>query len=162
MAFMSQERKKELAPAIKAVLKEYGMKGTLAVRHHSTLVINIKSGALDFSEYMDGRNYVSPHHHGLERNYQGECLEFLQKLFAAANAGNHDNSDPMTDYFDVGWYVDVNIGDYGKAYEYTGPGQCAKVAEAAAYFPGVEFDHVEELEITDSAHRRNIHLTHTA
>ena len=48
MAYMSQSLKKELAPAIKAVLKKYNVKGTIAVRHHSTLVVNIKEGALDF------------------------------------------------------------------------------------------------------------------
>ena len=47
MAYVSQEKKKELAPGIKAVLKKYGMKGTLAVRHHSSLVCNIKRGKLD-------------------------------------------------------------------------------------------------------------------
>ena len=48
MAFVSQEKKKSLAPAIKAVLKKYNMKATIGVRHHSTLVVNIKSGDLDF------------------------------------------------------------------------------------------------------------------
>jgi hypothetical protein len=32
------------------------------------------------------------------------------------NGGNHDNSDVQTDYFDVGWYVDVNIGSWDKPY----------------------------------------------
>ena len=50
MAYMSQERKQSLAPSIKAVLKKYGVKGTLAVRNHSTLVLNIKSGSIDFIE----------------------------------------------------------------------------------------------------------------
>jgi len=47
MAYISQEMKKELAPEIKAVLKKYGVKGTIAIRNHSTLVVNIKSGKLD-------------------------------------------------------------------------------------------------------------------
>ena len=32
------------------------------------------------------------------------------------NDGNHDRSDPQSDYFDVGWYVDVNIGKWNKPY----------------------------------------------
>jgi len=154
MAYMSQQMKKELAPAIKAVLKEYGMKGTIAVRHHSTLIVNIKSGALDFSEYMDGRDYLSPNQYHLENNYQGECLEFLQKLVKAMMDGNHDRSDSMTDYFDVGWYIDINIGDYGKAYEYTGPARDPKVAQIADHFPGIQIDEIEEIEITDDATAR--------
>ena len=37
MAYVSQEMKKSLAPAIKAVLKEFGMKGSISVNNHSTL-----------------------------------------------------------------------------------------------------------------------------
>jgi hypothetical protein len=31
--------------------------------------------------------------------------------------GNHDRSDIQSDYFDVGWYVDVNIGSWNRPYE---------------------------------------------
>ena len=48
MAYVSQEKKAELAPKIKEVLKKYNMKGSIAVRHHSTLVVNIASGPLEF------------------------------------------------------------------------------------------------------------------
>ena len=34
--------------------------------------------------------------------------------------GNHNNSDISTDYFDVGWYIDINIGKWDKPYEVTG------------------------------------------
>ena len=33
------------------------------------------------------------------------------------NAENFDKSDPMTDYFHVGYYISVNIGSYDKPYE---------------------------------------------
>ena len=48
MAYVSQDDKKKLAPAIKAVLKKYKVKASIAVRHHSTLVVNIKEGAVPF------------------------------------------------------------------------------------------------------------------
>jgi len=47
MAYMSQENKKSLMPAIKAVLKKYKMKASVGVRHHSSLVCNIVSGEMD-------------------------------------------------------------------------------------------------------------------
>lgn len=50
MAYVSQEDKKELTPAIKAVLKKYNVKATIAVRNHSTLVVNIKEGYIDFAK----------------------------------------------------------------------------------------------------------------
>jgi hypothetical protein len=35
------------------------------------------------------------------------------------NVGNHDRSDIQSDYFDVGWYVDVNVGAWNQPYELT-------------------------------------------
>ena len=54
MAYVSQSLKKQLAPAIKAVLKKYKMKGSIAVDNHSTLVVNLKSGAIDFQKDYNG------------------------------------------------------------------------------------------------------------
>ena len=48
MAFMSQDKKALLAPAVKAILKKYGVKGSLAVSNSTSLVLNIKSGPIDF------------------------------------------------------------------------------------------------------------------
>ena len=133
MAYMSQDRKAELAPAIKAVLKKYGVKGTLAVRHHSTLVLNIKSGPIDFIGNLNdvcrhapgadrygayreaaGSIDVNPYHY--QSHFDGKALAFLSALMPAMNLGNHDRSDIQSDYFDVGWYVDVNIGAWNKPY----------------------------------------------
>ena len=32
---------------------------------------------------------------------------------------NHNNSDVQTDYFDVGWYIEINVGDWEKPYKLT-------------------------------------------
>jgi len=132
MAYMSQERKAELAPAIKAVLKKFGMKGTIAVRHHSTLVVNLKEGKLDIvananavrkeqAEMMghevnlaDGYIDVNTYH--IDRGYTGEVRQFLTELKDAMMQGNFDKSDIMTDYFHVGWYIDINVGRWNKPY----------------------------------------------
>lgn len=133
MAFMSQDRKAELAPAIKAALKKYGVKGSLAVRNHSTLVLNIKSGPIDFIGNLNkvcavapgadrygtyrpavGSIDVNPYHY--QSHFDGKALAFLSEVMPVMNTGNHDNSDIMSDYFDVGWYVDVNIGSWNKPY----------------------------------------------
>ena len=49
MAYISQEEKKELAPAIKAVAKKYGRKVTIGIRNHMDLVVKVK-GAEDIYE----------------------------------------------------------------------------------------------------------------
>ena len=137
MAYFNQDRKAEKSPAIKAILKKYGVKGSLAVRNHSTFVLNIKSGKIDFvenfiatdSNVMHGRKMsqdqieyirknqcldVNPYWY--QEHFSGVAKAFLFEIFNAMNAGNHDNSDIQTDYFDVGWYVDVNVGSWDKPY----------------------------------------------
>ena len=138
MAYMNQERKKELAPGIKVVLKKYGMKGTIATRHRSTLVVNIKSGRMDvIGNYCQNmkdshfRNeqekeesirrfindgYIGVNVYWIDKHYTGEVRDFLNELHAAMMVGNWNNSDVMTDYFDVGWYTDINIGQWDKPY----------------------------------------------
>jgi len=129
---MNQERKAKLAPAIKSILKRYGVKGTIAVRNHMTLVLNIKSGSLDFiKDYNEtvgsqpgGFRLGSPATTSLDINpywykehFSNKVIrKFLDEILAAMNVGNHDNSDSQTDYFDVGWYVDVNVGNWNKPY----------------------------------------------
>jgi hypothetical protein len=121
MAYMSQERKAAIAPVIKAICKKYGVKASLAVRNHSTLVLNIKSGKIDFiKDFGDSESaakfgiQVNPYHY--KSHFEGKSNKFLSEVIPAMNTGNHDNSNAMIDYFDVGWYVDVNIGKGNKPY----------------------------------------------
>lgn len=111
MAFMNQERKTALAPAIKAILKKYGMKGSLSVHNHLSLVLTLTEGDIDFgvTNHQVNTYWVQDH-------WQGKAKDFLVEVIAAMNVGNWDNSDAMTDYFDVGWYVNVNIGKWNKPY----------------------------------------------
>lgn len=134
MAYMNQDRKAEIAPAVKEILKRYGVKGTLATDRFS-LILNIKSGALDFigdynahtmnDPYQRARNpyfqpvsgniNINPYHY--RDHFNSKVIKkFLDEVLRAMNVGNHDNSDIMTDYFDVGWYVKVNIGKWNKPY----------------------------------------------
>jgi hypoxanthine-guanine phosphoribosyltransferase len=126
MAYFNQERKAQKAPEIKAVMKKYGIKGSIGVRNHSTLVVNIKEGKIDFignfnrdnPEYP-ARDYIQVNEYHVDRTYSGKARNFLNELLKVMNKGNHDRSDIQTDYFDVGWYTDVNIGNWSKPYLFT-------------------------------------------
>ena len=111
MAYMNVEKKRELAPGIKKVLAKYGMKGTIAKDDYG-LKVNLKSGPIDF-----GTDSVNEYH--IASHFTGVAKEFLLTLKDAMNVGNHNNSDITTDYFDVGWYIDINIGKWNKPYEVT-------------------------------------------
>jgi hypothetical protein len=148
MAYFNQERKSDRAPAIKAILKKYNVKGSLAVRNHSTFVLNIKSGSIDFIEnfiqtdtnvkhgrkmsqeqieYIRKNRSLDVNPYWFQEHYSDVAKEFLTEVFAAMNAGNHNNSDIQSDYFDVGWYVDVNIGSWNKPYEVAGSWEAVTV-----------------------------------
>ena len=119
MAYMNQEKKKELAPLIKSICKKHGIKATLGVHNYSELVLNIKSGSIDFNYIgQDGRTIRNINEYWYQDHFKDnpEALAFLSEVIPAMNNGNHDNSDIMTDYFDVGWYVSVNLGRWDKPY----------------------------------------------
>lgn len=122
---MSQENKKSKAPVIKDILNKYGLKGRLSVRNHSCLVLTISEGMVDFvksfnetcktrSQVADGHIQVNEFHFSDHFSW-GEA-RIIRELYEAMNVGNHDNSDPQTDYFDVGWYTNINIGEWDNPY----------------------------------------------
>ncbi len=117
MAYVSQQDKAKLAPEIKKVLSKYGMKGSISIRHHSTLVVTLQSGAIDFGEYTHGDGYIQVNVYHIERHYKGKAQKFLTELLAAMKGPDwFDKSDAMTDYFHRSHYTDINVGKWNKPY----------------------------------------------
>lgn len=110
MAYVSQQLKKELAPTIREICKRHGIRATLSVRNHSTLVLTMRYGTIDWGDHKS----INPY--GYQDHYTGAALAFLSEIIPAMNQGNWDKSDIMTDYFNVGWYVDINIGSWNNPY----------------------------------------------
>ena len=116
MAYVSQAKKQELAVGIKAVLKKYKMKGSIAVRHHSTLVVNLQSGPIDF----DHNDFTSVNVYWIDSHYTGVAKDFLNELLMAMKGPEwFDKSDAMTNYFYVSHYTDINVGKWNKDYVLT-------------------------------------------
>ena len=118
---MSQELKQSLTPIVKRVLKKYNLKGTLSVNHHATLVLKITEGEIDFIGNYNVKykmdDYLKVNVYYYHEHFSGKALECINALIHAMNTGNHDRSDIQSDYFDVGWYIDINIGSYDKPYK---------------------------------------------
>jgi hypothetical protein len=133
MAYMNQEMKAKIAALVKPILKEYGLKGTLSVQHHSGIVLRIKSGPIDFignanevaeKRYRDEPNvrkfkdYIDVNVYWVADNYSGVAKEFLLKAInALKGAGYYNNSDAMTDYFDTAYYYYIKVGNWDKPYQ---------------------------------------------
>ncbi len=117
MAYVSQKDKAELAPAIKKVLNKYGMKGSISIRHHMSLVVTLQSGAIDFKDYTHGDGYIKVNTYHIESHYQGKAKAFLTELLAAMKGPNYFcDDDAMTDYFHRSHYTDINVGRWNKPY----------------------------------------------
>ena len=116
MAYVSQDDKAKLAPQIKKVLNKYGMKGSISIRHHSTLVVTLQSGAIQFDHsHGDGYTQVNVYH--IDSHYEGHAKAFLLELLAAMKGPDYfNNDDAMTDYFHRSHYTDINIGKWNKPY----------------------------------------------
>ena len=138
MAYVSQEMKAKLAPTIKAICKKYGIKASLAVRTHSTLVLNIKEGKIDFIEnfiqtdkashigrkmsddqiaYIRKNRSLDVNTYWFQDHFSGKAKAFLAEIIPAMKGPDFfDHSDAQTDYFHCSHYIDVNIGRWNKPY----------------------------------------------
>ncbi len=138
MAYMNQEKKAAIVAAVKPILKKYGIKGTFAVRNHSTICLNVKEGQIDFIEnyiqtdidkvvankmsadqvaYIRKNKTLDVNPYWFQEHFSGKAKAFLTEVFTGMKAaGWYDRSDAMTDYFDTAYYVDVNIGSWKKPY----------------------------------------------
>lgn len=118
MAFMNQERKKERAPAIKKVLKKYGVKGSIGVRNYSTLVVKVKDVAGMFAEFFKEGDYfqreygmgINPYHYDKHFANNPVAVKFLDELTTAMYGVDYfDESNAMTDYFHRSHYIDIDV-----------------------------------------------------
>ena len=139
MPSFSQQDKKTIAPKIKALAQEYGVKCSLSVRHHTTVVLTVSAGELDFvSDYnkslaeqnktrepdrkhnlvTDG--YIDICKNTIEEDFTGKCKAFLvlaRQILMSVNY--YEESNPIDDYYRVAYYIEIDVGRYNKPYVYT-------------------------------------------
>lgn len=131
MAYMNQEKKKAIAAMIKAEFPNWSVR--LSVHHHSSIRVAIVRADIDLlaiaKKNMEEKAKVNPDRYyrefedgnevyGNMEDYFGKDTEAtarMKKFMDCVNLvghqyQNHDNSDAMTDYFDVGYYTYVYIG----------------------------------------------------
>ena len=142
MAYMSQDHKKEINANLKPILKRIGLKGRLSVNNHSTLVLKITEGSVDFLTYYNehGRkqrelrpeygpwsdvDHTDVNIYWYKDHFDEFAAGVIEEILEVMNGKNtsrknYDDSDSQTDYFSVGWYNEIRIGTWNKPYKYTG------------------------------------------
>lgn len=126
MAYMNAEKKAVIAANLKKIMPK-GWKYSLAVRDHSTIVLNIAEAPVDLiqafvdSGYQGARayGYVQVNVYYVEENLKGSGVEeiFGQIKAAMYGADYYDRSDSQSDYFDTAYYVDINVGKWNKPFK---------------------------------------------
>ena len=129
MAYMNQEKKAKIASKLKPILKRYGVKGTLSVRNHSSIVLTLKSGVIDFiansnrvcrgfQPNTSGHQDVNPY--WFQDHYDADAKKFLTEAFQALKSADwYDRTDAQVDYFDIAYYVDITVGRWNQPYVVT-------------------------------------------
>jgi hypothetical protein len=135
MAYMTQENKKKIAANLRKALQGSGLRYSLSVHNHSTIKMKVRSGPVDFIQNFNDvvqtkpqytrafdadMTYMRVNDFHYQEQFSGRALDLLSIIIPILNEGNHNRSDIRSDYFDVGWYVDVSIGEFGKPYRVEG------------------------------------------
>lgn len=137
MAYITKEQVQEKRRLISALCKEYGVTATVSGANSSALTVTIRKGKIDFlGNYVETvntnwlncqqqkdnalfykkRGHMMANHYCIEKQFSGIALDFMMELLTIMKIGHYDHSDAMTDYFDIAWYIEINIGVWDKPY----------------------------------------------
>lgn len=153
MAYINAEKTAEFRAELKkAFPSSEGWKLSVTNDNHSTICVAILEAPINFLEGSE-KTYKDVNVYWFRDHYAGQQLEQLQKIYDICMKGNHNNSDAMSDYFDVGWYFDLSIGRWDRPFKYIESATTKPVADSTK----PEFEKVEvksgEVHIIDYSER---------
>lgn len=114
MAYISAEHAKEIRNNLKQAFPQF----KFSVRCHraSSLEVSILSGPVRFTN----EDYHQINHYHLHRYDNSPILESMIKII---NKENWNKSDRASDHFDVGFWLEIQQGQYNKPYQLNGVAQ---------------------------------------
>lgn len=131
---MNQDKKRVIKAALDPIAKKYGIKYSLRVRYHSSIVCTITAAPIDFignfvattgdKFKINGAplDHISINPYWYQEHFTGKPREIIGQLVEAIKAADYyDNSDAQTDYFDTAYYFDIDIGTYNRPFKLTNP-----------------------------------------
>ena len=137
MAYITKSEVQEKRKLISALCKEYGITATVSGSDSSTLTVTIRKGWIDFlgnhvdtvtNDWLNGqqqkdnalfhknKGYFKVNEYYIEKQFSGIALDFMMELLQVMKIGHYGHSDIMTDYFNITWYIGINIGEWNKPY----------------------------------------------
>ena len=112
MAYISKEHVKVVRDNLKAFK---GYKFSVTRSHYNSINVAILSAPCELRDNI-AREYEQVNQYHIDSRDNREAIEFLNSVYDIVNTGNYNNSDVQSDYFDVGFYVNISIGQYDKPF----------------------------------------------
>ncbi len=117
MAYVTTQQVKQTREALKLAFPDFKFMVRKSHAGGSSINVSIMSGPLNFGDIRDG---ASVNQYWVESHYADYLVPFLKAVIKVIKFGTdrqwYDRSDAMTDYFDTAFYLDVEIGRWGKPY----------------------------------------------
>ena len=113
MAYISKQQVKETRDKLRLFK---GFKFSVTRTHYSSINVAILSAPIELRNDIT-HEYEQVNQYHIDSRDNKESIDFLNSVHDIVNAGNYNNSDVQSDYFDVGFYVSMSIGKWDKAFQ---------------------------------------------
>jgi hypothetical protein len=112
MAYISKEQVKETRDKLKTLK---GCKFSVTRTHYSSINVSILTALIELRNNIE-RDCEQVNQYHIDSRDNKDSIEFLNTVHDIVNEGNYNNSDAQSDYFDVGFYVNISIGMWNKPF----------------------------------------------
>lgn len=120
MAYITSERVAEIRKELKNKFPSWKLSVTR--QHYSVVKVVILKSDIDLTHLLHGHKYLRTDVFNVGDTFgTPEATAALQGIHTITNKDNYNNSDSQSDYFDVGFYVTISIGDFEKPYVFIPP-----------------------------------------
>lgn len=126
MAYISKEKTAEIRANLKQEFPE--MRFGVRRDNYGCLHVSIFKSPYEFRNEQQvrmGGSFPVNHYYPAQWNH----ADILQRIIDICNDGNWNNSQPEVDYFNVGWYLSLQLGNWKTHFErtYLTPAQQTKL-----------------------------------
>tara|TARA_B100001094_G_scaffold271433_1_gene276712 strand:+ start:300 stop:770 length:471 start_codon:yes stop_codon:yes gene_type:complete len=118
MAYINKEQVKQIRESLKKEFPE--IKFSVRGENHSSVYVSILKSPYDFSDIP---HYRKDYYTSINHFHVPDCKhrDIFEKILRIIKTGSEktwfDNSDSMTDYFHVAFYINLYVGHHEKGYE---------------------------------------------
>jgi len=109
MAYINATHSSQIRKALKEKYPDF--KFNVKIFHHSSILVELKKSPIDFSNILEGEDYINVNEYYLDRylNHEQLFTEIIDVIKYSSDNKWYDESDIMTDYFNTAFYFNLRI-----------------------------------------------------